>query len=355
VNPSPVLPPSSIAQLVPLASIPTDEACQVRAKIRPAVVRDYAQAMTEQLREGGLRFPAIVLFSDGQRYVLADGFHRVLAAREAGLSEFPAEVRPGSERDALFCSILANAEHGLPRSNADKRKAVSLLLNDAVWSKWSDSEIARHCRVSSRFVGKVRQGASLNDSRIGPRKARRGNTIYEMQLGTRSGHEPADDPSMKTTGATVPACDSIGLPLPADLVAAFAATNDFARAQALLAELAALLDQLAQGAGGAAFRRHLVSRAGGERVTFFLPELSFLSVTLAAAAPHCGRCPRCLAMHAGRIQPACKTCKGRGWLSKAEFDTCTHQERQDLERFRQGSISPAASPCGTEVMATPRT
>jgi len=46
--------------------------------------------MTRQVSKGGLRFPAIVLFTDGQRYWLADGFHRVLAAREAGLSEFPA-------------------------------------------------------------------------------------------------------------------------------------------------------------------------------------------------------------------------------------------------------------------------
>jgi hypothetical protein len=39
--------------------------------------------MTQQISEGGLRFPAIVLFSDGQRYWLAGAFHRVLAAREA--------------------------------------------------------------------------------------------------------------------------------------------------------------------------------------------------------------------------------------------------------------------------------
>jgi hypothetical protein len=36
---------------------------------------------------------------------------------------------------------------------------------------WSDGEIARHCGVSGRFVGKVRQGASENGFQIGPRKA----------------------------------------------------------------------------------------------------------------------------------------------------------------------------------------
>jgi hypothetical protein len=81
MSPTAVLPPSGGSQLIALAAIPTDDACQVRIKIRPAVVRAYAQAMRQQVSEGGLRFPPVVLFSDGQRYTLADGFHRVLAAR----------------------------------------------------------------------------------------------------------------------------------------------------------------------------------------------------------------------------------------------------------------------------------
>jgi hypothetical protein len=52
------------------------------------------------------------------------------------------------QRDALLYSISSNAEHGLPRSNADKRKAVRLLLADAEWGKWSDRESARRCQVS---------------------------------------------------------------------------------------------------------------------------------------------------------------------------------------------------------------
>ena len=99
--------------------------------------------MTAQANEQQWRFPAIVVFSDGQEYWLADGFHRVLAAREAGLEEIPAEVRSGGQRDALLFSISANSEHGFPRSNADKRNAVLLLLRDAEWCQWSDHEIAR--------------------------------------------------------------------------------------------------------------------------------------------------------------------------------------------------------------------
>src|SRR6266853_2708285 len=151
-------------QQVPLTSILADPACQARVKIRPGVVRDCRRAMAEQISEGGLRFPPIVLFTDGQHYWLADGFHRVLAARDAGLSEFAADVRPGTERDALLFSISCNGAHGLPRTNADKRKAVTLLLADAEWSQWSDREIARRCQVSPEFVHKVSRRASVNGS-----------------------------------------------------------------------------------------------------------------------------------------------------------------------------------------------
>src|SRR5467141_4366416 len=171
--------PEPIQQL-PLTSILTDAACQARVKIRPGVVRDYRRAMAEQISEGGLRFPPVVLFTDGQHYWLADGFHRVLAARDAGLSEFPADVRPGTERDALLFSISCNGAHGLPRTNADKCKAVTLLLADGEWSQWSDREIARRCQVGHDLVCRVRRRASGVIRQMSPRKVRRGTTVYEM-------------------------------------------------------------------------------------------------------------------------------------------------------------------------------
>jgi hypothetical protein len=62
----------------------------------------------------------------------------------------------GTKRDAILYSTTANSTHGLARSNGDKLRAVSILLNDPEWGRWSDREIARHCAVSQPFVGKVR-------------------------------------------------------------------------------------------------------------------------------------------------------------------------------------------------------
>jgi hypothetical protein len=146
--------------MVSLDRIPAEVGAQARVKIRGEVVRHYAAAMTAQQAEGGVRFPPVVLFTDGQQLWLADGWHRVLAARRAGLTEIAADVRPGTERDALLHSVSANSAHGLPRTNADKRKAVSLLLADSEWSQWSDREIGRHCQVDHTVVGRMRRTLS---------------------------------------------------------------------------------------------------------------------------------------------------------------------------------------------------
>jgi hypothetical protein len=63
----------------------------------------------------GAMFPPVVVFFDGAEYWLADGFHRILAAKQLGLAEIAADVREGGR---------ANVSHGLKRFNRDKRNAV---------------------------------------------------------------------------------------------------------------------------------------------------------------------------------------------------------------------------------------
>src|SRR5260370_21587031 len=105
----------------------------------------------------------------------------------------PADVRPGTERDALLFSISCNGAHGLPRTNADKHKAVTLLLADAEWNQWSDREIARRCQASHVFVHQVRRSASGNGYQMGPRKVRRGATGYAMRAESSSSQLASPD------------------------------------------------------------------------------------------------------------------------------------------------------------------
>lgn len=142
-----------------VADFKLDGGTQPRAEIDEAIVSEYADAM-----KAGESFPPVVAFQDGASVWLADGFHRVHAARRADIKEIAAEVYDGTKRDAILHSVGANAAHGLRRTNADKRKAVMTLLEDDKWSQWSDREIARRCAVHNSFVSRLRASLSTSDS-----------------------------------------------------------------------------------------------------------------------------------------------------------------------------------------------
>ena len=140
---------------IKLDRIVLDHTTQPRASIDSATVTEYAESLTN----GANGFPAIDVFrdeSDPKILRCADGFHRVNAYRQAGLTEIEATVHKGTLRDAVLFAVSANQNHGLRRSNADKRRAVTILLEDEEWRAWSDHKIAEQCGVSQQFVTTVR-------------------------------------------------------------------------------------------------------------------------------------------------------------------------------------------------------
>ena len=138
---------------IPLGQIQADGTTQMRvAGIDPAVVADYADAM-----EADAVFPPIIAFYDGTQYWPGDGFHRIAAARRIARETISADVRDGGQRDALLLAASANANHGLRRTQADKRRSIETLLRDPEWTRWSDREIGKACSVDHKTVGKVRR------------------------------------------------------------------------------------------------------------------------------------------------------------------------------------------------------
>lgn len=138
-------------KLIGLDAIRIDGGTQSREKIDEIIVGEYAD-----LIEDGVVFPAVRVYFDGVSHYLADGFHRYHAHRKAGKGAIEADVEKGTLRDAILYSLGANHEHGLRRSNADKRKAVQAMLDDFEWQEWSNGEIARRCHVSERLVANMR-------------------------------------------------------------------------------------------------------------------------------------------------------------------------------------------------------
>ena len=148
----------------------SDGSAQVRVEMSDQTVIDYAEEM-----DGGAIFPPVVVYFDGTDHWLAEGYHRVEAARKIGRDSIAAEVHEGTKRDAILLGIGANATHGLRRTQADKWRAVEILLRDDEWSKLSDRQIAKRAKVDHKTVGKIRRemsGGEIPSDRPGLLNAR---------------------------------------------------------------------------------------------------------------------------------------------------------------------------------------
>ncbi|MDP2620567.1 MAG: ParB/RepB/Spo0J family partition protein [Hyphomicrobiales bacterium] len=194
-----------------ISQLRTDGGTQPRAALDFEAVDDYADAMAD-----GAKFPPVVVYYDGENYWLADGFHRVKAAWQAGRETITAEVRSGTLEEARWHSFSANRANGLRRTNDDKQRAVKGALQHPRAAELSDREIARHVGVNHDTVSAWRKKLSLSVGirQIDSRTVTRKGTTYQQDTSTigrrsrvqaprPSPHEiqspavPAPDPEMR--------------------------------------------------------------------------------------------------------------------------------------------------------------
>ena len=186
-----------------LSQITIDGGTQSRAGLDQSTVDEYAENML-----AGDEFDPIEVYHDGEKYWLADGFHRVAAARQAKLKSIGAEVHQGSQRDAVLHSVGANSKHGLRRTNADKRRAVETLLRDEEWAQWSNREIARRCGVDDTFVGKIRTEVTAVKPQSTLRKGADGRVIETARIGGKAAPGAGTPGTFYWSGRQLPYNDS---------------------------------------------------------------------------------------------------------------------------------------------------
>lgn len=142
---------------------------QPRQEISNKTIDEYAEAI-----RNGVDFPPVVVFRDGATQWLVDGFHRYWAHKRAGKGAIKADVHEGTHRDAILFSLSINDAHGLRRTNADKRKAVTTMLTNELVSKdadgasWSDRAIAKQCNVTHPYVAQIRSSLVTATSEESP-------------------------------------------------------------------------------------------------------------------------------------------------------------------------------------------
>ena len=171
---------------VDLARLTDNETTKVRAIDRD-VVEEYVEAMT-----AGAIFPPIDVIDDGEALHVVDGWHRLSAATERGETMIVATVQSGTTREAILQAVGANVAHGHRRTNADKRAAVTVLLNDKQWKKWADRRIAQQCGVSHTFVADTRKSLATAASEKRWYVTKHG-TEAEMALPPRVEPTPSED------------------------------------------------------------------------------------------------------------------------------------------------------------------
>lgn len=119
--------------------------------------------------------------------------------------------------------------HGLPRTNADKRRAVTMLLEDPEWTQWSDREIAKACSVSNHLVGDVRAALTGNSPSETP-AARTYTNKHGTQATMKTAKVRKTKPAAKPS--TPPASDDTGSEnqdSPANLISAPLTGDRYAR------------------------------------------------------------------------------------------------------------------------------
>jgi hypothetical protein len=144
-------------QSIDIGKIRIDGGTQSRTQVYEDTVTSYTEHVLD-----GVKMPPVVVFNDGKDFWLADGFHRYHAHKRAAHKTMDCEVHTGTKRDAFIFSRGANAEHGLPRTNEEKRAVVLSLLDDIEYADAGDREIGRICRVSNMTVSRVRKALELN-------------------------------------------------------------------------------------------------------------------------------------------------------------------------------------------------
>ena len=161
---------------LPISEIIRDTALQPRAVLDSSVIQEYSERIS-----AGDKFPPVDVWDTPDGMLLSSGFHRVAAYESAGSKKVECEVHQGTRRDALLHAIGENKTHGNRRTNADKRRAVEMVLRDEEWVKWSNRKIAEHVGVHHDLVASVRSSCQVAESATSTRIGADGKSYQATQ------------------------------------------------------------------------------------------------------------------------------------------------------------------------------
>jgi len=322
---------------IKVSAIRIDGGTQSRVAIDEDHIADIVDAM-----DAGAEIPPVSVVFDGADYWLVDGFHRLHAWRKNGRKTIDAVIAEGTLRDAIKMACGANSDHGLKRTNADKRKAVEMLLADPEWSSKSDRWIAEITKVHHTTVATIRRQVANSppadtESTEQTRTGRDGKEYpVEPQSPTGLDCGPDDDddihgemdlrddePEEDQSESPSPIeYDTLGCAVPACLLDKAANAVKFAeivnRLDGIKKDILKLRDM-----PGGEFLTLLTNQAWQEpfgRLRGHVKSCSYMT-----ACTHCGGA-------------GCHSCRGTGYFHKGRTPNLTSDEKSAIEQ-RGGKVS----------------
>lgn len=317
-----------------LEDIFIDEEIHPRHETNEEVVTEYAAHAKNKAK-----FPPLITFWDEKEktHRLADGHHRLFAYQRQGIKFAECEVHYGNRAECIKFSLGCNIEHGLRRTNEDKRKAVVIALRE--FPKLSDRTIADLCKVHHTTVGEVRTvslqvvdsttcaNGNPNKSEVSevpPRPKRTGRdgkeySVPERQKKNQEASEVPPRPKAKPAPAVV--VDATNLPVPEEILEAWQMGFDIAnRVLALVSDTKTTV-QDAQRNNNPFFRE--VDH------TDVVAKLESAYTSLKTIKPY-AVCFKCNGVNATGNSKSCEECHGRGFISEFYYKTHISEERKNL-------------------------
>jgi predicted RNA-binding Zn-ribbon protein involved in translation (DUF1610 family) len=168
---------------------------QSRAEINLSIVDEYSQMM----KDGIVFDPVEGVQNESGAIFVYDGFHRGEAAKMVGMLLL-VNLRPGNRTEAEWLALTANQKHGLHRTNQDKQRVVRQALLHPYGVQLSNREIARHCGVDDKTVGRIRRAMEVTAElpQLNKRVVKKANReTYEIDT-THIGARPVQ-PAVETS------------------------------------------------------------------------------------------------------------------------------------------------------------
>lgn len=286
----------------------------VRASIRDDIVDAYAQNYREKRP-----MPPVVVFWDGKTYFLADGSHRCHAIAQIGRKAIEAEVRKGTYEDALQYALQANCAHGLQRSNADKRKCISVAIQQ--WPKDSNNSIAKRCDVDDKTVKDVRDELEAEQvvAKEPVRVSSSGRSVAAQHVTKNPVRKSELEPATKPTEPK-PIVDKNGTPIPKAVIQYWERADEVT---VLLAQITEVMNSLRHAEKEKDLLYSQCNLAGT------ILELDGIKMNVGRALPFCV-CTQCAGHPEAQPKGHCRLCAGLGLISKLAWDRLVPAEVRDM-------------------------